>query len=67
MKGVSTMREACFTKSLTVAFQEDIYLKIKEITDEKRISMGKWVRIAAEKALSDRDYIECLERGHKGQ
>jgi hypothetical protein len=61
------MREACFTKSLTVAFSEEIYAKIKEITDEKRISMGEWVRIAAEKALSDKEYIECLEGRHKSK
>jgi hypothetical protein len=59
------MREACFTKALTVAFSEEIYLKIKEITDQKRISMGEWVRIAAEKALADTEYIKCLEGGNK--
>jgi len=58
------MREACFTKALTVAFSEEIYLKIKEITDEKRISMCEWVRIAAEKALSDAYYFKCLEGGY---
>ena len=61
------MREACFTKSLTVAFSEEIYVKIKEITDQKRISMGEWVRIAAEKSLADKDYIECLEGGNKSK
>ena len=61
------MKEACFTKALTVAFSPEIYLKIKEITDQKKISMGEWVRVAAERALADRDYVECLERGSKGQ
>ena len=59
------MKEACFTKALTVAFAPEIYLKIKEITDQKKISMGEWVRIAAEKALADKDYLECLEGGNK--
>ncbi len=59
------MKEACFTKALAVAFSPEIYLKIKEITDQKKISMGEWVRIAAEKALADKDYMECLERGNK--
>jgi hypothetical protein len=59
------MKEACFTKALTVAFPPEIYLRIKEITDQKKSSMGEWVRIAAEKALADRDYVECLERGNK--
>jgi len=38
------MKIACFTKALTVAFSEEIYLKIKEITDERKISMGEWIR-----------------------
>jgi hypothetical protein len=59
------MKEACFTKALTVAFSPEIYFKIKEITDAKKISMGEWVRIAAEKALADRDYVECLKGGNK--
>jgi hypothetical protein len=59
------MKEACFTKALTVAFSPEIYLKIKEITDAKKIAMGEWVRIAAEKALAERDYVECLERGNR--
>jgi len=52
------MREASFTKALTVAFSEETYLKIKSITDQKRISMGEWVRIAAEKALAEKEYVE---------
>ena len=59
------MREACFTKALTVAFSQETFAKIKAITDQKKISMGEWVRIAAEKALADKEYIECLEGGNK--
>ena len=59
------MREACFTKALTVAFTQETFAKIKAITDQKKISMGEWVRIAAEKALADKEYIECLEGGNK--
>lgn len=55
------MREACYTKALTVAFSERVYENIKEITDEKKISMGEWVRIAAEKALATEDYIRLME------
>jgi len=47
------MKKASFTKALTVAFSPEIYLRIKEITDEKNISMGEWVRIAAERALTE--------------
>jgi hypothetical protein len=52
-EGGKNMREACFTKALTVAFSPEIYLRIKEITDKKKISMGEWVRVAAEKALEN--------------
>jgi len=55
------MREANFTKALTVAFSESTYSHIKEITDEKKISMGEWVRIAAEKALATEEYIRLME------
>jgi hypothetical protein len=60
------MREATFTKALTVAFTKETFAKIKAITDQKKISMGEWVRIAAEKALAAIDE-NCLEGGNKGQ
>ena len=34
------MREAKFTKSLTVAVPVDDYQKIKQITDDEKISIG---------------------------
>jgi len=55
------MKTASFTKALTVAFSEEIYLKIKDITDEKKISMGEWVRIAAERALDSNEYDKCFK------
>ena len=45
------MREAQFTKSLTVALPIDDYQKIKGITDDERISMAQWVRRAVNMAL----------------
>ena len=45
------MREAEFTKSLTVALSVDVYQKIKEITDDKKISMAHWVRLAIDETL----------------
>jgi hypothetical protein len=45
------MREAKFTKSLTVALPIDVYQKIKQITDDERISMAKWVRKVVNMAL----------------
>ena len=45
------MREAKFTKSLSVALPIDVYQKIKEITDDEKISMAKWVRRAVNRGL----------------
>ena len=45
------MREAKFTKSLTVALPIDVYQKIKQITDNEKISMAKWVRKVVNMAL----------------
>jgi hypothetical protein len=61
------MKTACFTKALTVAFSKEIYFKIKEITDEKNISMGEWVRLASEKELNNNEYYKCIEGGKKNE
>ena len=45
------MRQAKYTKGLTVALQEEMYIKIRKITDQQGISMAEWVREMAEKAL----------------
>ena len=45
------MREAKFTKSLTVALPIDVYQKIKQITDDEKISMAQWVRKIVTMAL----------------
>ena len=46
------MKTARYTKSLTVSLQQEVYDRIKQITDEKHISIGEWVRDAIETALS---------------
>ena len=53
------MRQAKYTKGLTVALQEDVYLKIRKITDQQKISMGEWIRRMAEKALLNNDSQRC--------
>ncbi len=45
------MKQAVYTKSLTIALSPEQYAQIKDITDEKHISMGEWVRDAVEVAL----------------
>ena len=51
------MREAEFTKSLTVALSVDVYQKIKQITDDEKISMAQWVRRVVNLTL-DGDAVE---------
>ena len=46
------MKEAKYTKSLTVALPVDDYQKIKQITDDEKISMAKWVRRVVNMALN---------------
>jgi predicted HicB family RNase H-like nuclease len=46
------MKTAKFTKSLTVSLRPEVFDQIKQITDEKKISIGEWVRDAIETALS---------------
>ena len=45
------MKQAQYTKSLTIALSPEHYEQIKKITDEQRISMGEWVRDAMEVSL----------------
>ena len=46
------MKEAIFTKSISINLTEDTFEKIKEITDLQRISISEWFRCAAEIALN---------------
>jgi hypothetical protein len=46
------MKTAQYTKSLTVSLRPEVFDQIKQITDEKRTSIGEWVRDAIETALS---------------
>ena len=43
------MKIANFTKALTIALSEEVYLKIKEITDDKNVSMGEWFGLLRKK------------------
>lgn len=45
------MKQAQYTKSLTIALPPEHYEQIKGITGEKCISMGEWVRDAVEASL----------------
>ena len=45
------MREAKFTKPITIYVSKETYQKVKAITDERKISMAEWFREATEMAL----------------
>ena len=49
------MKKASFTKPLSVAFSESVFQQIKEITDQQRISMAEWVRVACERPLIEKN------------
>ena len=59
------MRQAKYKKGLTVALQEEMYIKIRKITDQQGISMAEWVREMAEKALSDNDSQRCAVKSNE--
>lgn len=46
------MKTQQFQKALTFALPMEHYEKIKQITDDERISIAEWVREAVEAALN---------------
>lgn len=46
------MKQAIFTKSLTISMQPEHYEQIKQITDEQCISLAEWTRSAIDTALA---------------
>ena len=46
------MRKAKFNRPLTIAFNSQMFQKIKQKSDEHEISMASWVRQAIDKVLS---------------
>ena len=47
------MKQAIFTKSLTISMPPEQYEQMKEITDAKCISLGEWVRDAVAASLKN--------------
>jgi hypothetical protein len=47
------MIKATYTKSLTISVAPGQYEQVKEITDQKQISMSEWVRDAVDAALKN--------------
>ena len=46
------MRQAKFSKTLTIAISQKQFDAVKRITDQQCISMSEWFRTAAEKILA---------------
>ena len=46
------MRKSQFTKALTIALPPEHYEQIKQITDDRQVSMAEWVREAVAAALT---------------
>ena len=47
------MKTQQFQKALTFALPMEHYEKIKQITDDERISIAEWVRDAVDQALNN--------------
>jgi hypothetical protein len=45
------MKKARYTKALTVALRPDVFKRIRELTDEREISMADWVREVVDTSL----------------
>jgi hypothetical protein len=45
------MKTAQYTKSLTVSLRPEVFDQIKQITDDRQISIGEWVREVVDTAL----------------
>ena len=49
------MKKALYTKQFTASFKTETFDRIKEITDQGDISMGEWLRMAADEKLKTMD------------
>jgi hypothetical protein len=47
------MKNARFTKAFSFSLSYDVFDQIKQITDEKQISIAEWVRDAVAMALNN--------------
>lgn len=52
------MRESKYNRPLTIAFTQEIFERIKQLTDQQKISMAQWVRTSAEQALQTQFHEE---------
>jgi predicted DNA-binding protein len=55
------MKKAKFTKAFSLSLTEDTYDRIKKITDTEGVSMGQWLRNAADEKLATMNNYNILE------
>ena len=49
------MRKLRYTKNMNCPVSEEMFLKIKEITDEREISFSEFIREAITKLMEEKD------------
>ncbi len=59
------MKKALFTKQFTTSFSAETYDWIRDICNLKEISMGEWIREAAEEKMKNDQNRMKEERNHE--
>ena len=49
--GGTTMKTAKYSKSITVSLRPEVFDQIKQITDDRQISIAEWIRDAVDSVL----------------
>ncbi len=52
------MKKAQYTKQFSATFTAETYDRIKGLTDQRGISMGEWLRMAADEKLVTEESTE---------
>ena len=61
------MRIARFSKPLTIALDPEIFDRVKQITDEQRLSMAHFVRAAIDHVLSENSTASSVKEGNSNE
>ena len=61
------MREAKFSKPLTIALHPVVYDRVKQITDVQARSMADWVREAIDRVLDENSAANLVKEGNSNE
>ena len=61
------MREAKFSKPLTIALDPEVYDRVKQITDDEKRSMADWVREAIDRVLDENSAANLVKEGNSNE